>query len=83
MIDASLALLELRMEVQRAEAAAKRLPFPAKHDQYEDHRTDIIGELLGALDRIDPGLGTRLQQALYPRSAAHLSSQAASRRVPK
>lgn len=32
----------------------------------EDHRTEMLGDLLDAIDRGHPGLGTRLQTAMHP-----------------
>lgn len=32
----------------------------------EDHRTEVIGELLEALNRVQPGLGDTFQAAMYP-----------------
>lgn len=62
-------VLELRLVVQKAEAKAAALPEQPSHGQFEDHRTEVIGELLEALDRIDRSLGTRLMLAMYPKSS--------------
>lgn len=39
---------------------------PASHSALEDHRTQTVGELLDAIDRIDPGLGAALMKVMYP-----------------
>jgi hypothetical protein len=60
-------VLELRLVAHKAEAAmAAVLAGSATHLDLEDHRTAVLGELLDAVDRIDPGLGNRLLHALYP-----------------
>lgn len=43
-------------------------PVPPTYDDWCDHRTESIAHLLDAIDRIEPGLGTRLMFALYPKS---------------
>ena len=74
-------VLELRLVVMEAEArAASLLPANATHPQMEDHRTELIGELLEALDRIDRGLGTRLMLAMYPKASAMNQAAAAGER---
>lgn len=32
----------------------------------EDHRTEVLGELFDAIERVHPGVATRLQAAMYP-----------------
>ena len=59
-------VLELRLVAERAEFPVFDAATP--HARLEDHRTDVLGELLDAIDRIDPGLGTRLLHAMYPRA---------------
>lgn len=73
-------VVELRLLVQFAETEAQKLPVLATHGAYEDHRTAVIGELLGALDRIQIGLGTRLLLAMYPRSSSMWCSTLPNRR---
>jgi hypothetical protein len=36
------------------------------HDCLTDHRTEVVGELLDTIDRIDPGLGETLMRAMFP-----------------
>lgn len=74
------AVLELRILVKNAEAAALPLPADATHGQMEDHRTAVSGELFEALDRIDRGLGTRLMLAMYPKASAMNQAAAAGER---
>ncbi len=63
-------LVELRVAVKRAER--RQAESAAGHITVspEDLRTQAIGELLDAIDRIDPGLGTRLLLAMYPTAHA-------------
>lgn len=42
--------------------------LPAGHCDWEDHRTEAMADLTEAVDRIEPGLGSRLFMALYPRA---------------
>ncbi len=62
-------LNELRALVHRAQ---QRMQLPPgtelPHGYMEDQRTAVVADLLDTLDRIEPGLGTRLQHAMYPRS---------------
>lgn len=69
---------ELRLAVLQAEGRAHgwaELPTAQEcgYDVYaaraEDHRVAVLGDVADALDRIDPGLGSRLMQALYPELA--------------
>ena len=72
----SLAHTELRLFVQQAEAAHRALAladqmraaaqWPASLDGWEDLRIVSIASLWDTLDRIEPGLGLRLMQALFP-----------------
>lgn len=40
---------------------------PSAHpSELHDHRTAVAGDMADALDRIEPGLGTRWMQAMYP-----------------
>jgi hypothetical protein len=50
----------------RASAAAGPLPYGTE----EDHRVEMLGELLDAIDRVHPGLGTKLFLAMSPLSTA-------------
>lgn len=55
--------------LQRAEEVKGRLSClpPSTHPaELHDHRTAVAGDMADALDRIEPGLGTRWMQALYP-----------------
>ncbi|MGK2899982.1 MAG: hypothetical protein ACSLE9_15080 [Burkholderiaceae bacterium] len=63
----SIAATELRLVVQRAEQRAARLPARADG---EDFRTETLADLLDAIDRFDPGWGTRLMLAMYPHADA-------------
>lgn len=63
----SIAATELRLVVQRAEQRAARLPQAANRD---DFRTETIADILDAIDRFDPGWGTRLMLAMYPATDA-------------
>lgn len=59
--------LELRLVAQKAERAAQAVSLgQASHLDLEDHRTAVLGDLLDAVDRIEPGLGSRLLHAMYP-----------------
>lgn len=61
------AVTELRLVAHKAEAAvAAVLQGRATHMDLEDHRTAVLGELLDAVDHIEPGLGDRLLKAMYP-----------------
>lgn len=66
------AATELRLVVQRAEDRADRKAPELCH---EDLRTETLGDLMDAMDRIDMGLGTRLMLVLYP----HTDAQGARR----
>lgn len=68
MIPLSEAVLELRLVVAQAEDLAPGLC--ASHGHLEDFRTETYAHLMDALDRVDPGLGTRLLLALYPHADA-------------
>lgn len=66
---------ELRLAVERAEQRAVAwVDSPNEHEccrvQYDgrlvDHRTEVAGDMADALDKVDPGLGARFMQALYP-----------------
>ncbi len=62
---------EVLLMLQTAEHKAARLQVRAEANHVpvgdlEDHRTEVIGELLDALNRCHPGLGERLQAAMYP-----------------
>ena len=59
------AVMEMRQVVARAEARLKT----RKEVCAEDHRTETVGDLMEALDRVDPGLGQRLLVAMYPRAS--------------
>lgn len=54
------------MVAGRAELALAKLGPQPRHSDLEDHRTAVLGELLDAFDRAEPGLGTRLMLAMYP-----------------
>ncbi len=65
-------IAELRLVVDQATARCVAMqaqigagikPTP---DAFSDHRTEIVGELIDCLDRVDPGLGGKLLHALYP-----------------
>lgn len=60
----NVAITELRVTCVVAEAAARQVPRQAI--ELDHHRTSIVGALLDALDRIDPGLGERYLRAMYP-----------------
>lgn len=46
--------------------AARMAGMPISAGDLEDHRTEVIGELLDALNRAQPGLGDTFQAAMYP-----------------
>jgi hypothetical protein len=73
-------LVELRVAVKRAEARRERLGAASQFGDSEDLRTETICEVVEAIDRIDPGLGTRLLMALYPRADAQFAHAVADRR---
>lgn len=60
------AVTELRLVVDGVAVQARRLAHPSFSDM-QDLRTEALGALMDAMDRADPGLGTRLQLLLYPR----------------
>ena len=63
------AVTELRLVVDRAEARAVGFPGFRINQRplcFEDLRTETVADLMDAMDRIEPGLGTRLQLVLYP-----------------
>ena len=49
----------------------------------DDHQTQVVGELLDAIDRIKPGLGTTLMQAMYPLVAPELLALHGPRAKPE
>ena len=55
-------LLVETLQKQSAELLAAR----AGPMQWDDHRTNAIGEIWRTLDRIEPGLGLELVYAMYP-----------------
>jgi hypothetical protein len=70
---------DLLLAVTEAEARAARLlanqpglreqrpPYTrAQADAISDHRTEAAGDMAAALDRIQPGLGERWMQAMFP-----------------
>lgn len=64
-------LVELRMAADQAELMA--IHFLARHngkaptlEDCEDHRIEVLGNLLTALNRVEENLGDRIQQAMYP-----------------
>jgi hypothetical protein len=61
-------LRELRLATMRIErlADAYEARPHRRHGDLEDLRTDALGELLEAMDRIDPGMGQRVHLLLYP-----------------
>ena len=73
------AVAELRLTVAYIER--RELPPGASHSDLQDLRTEALAELLDALDRIDPALGTRVHMVPYPRvnalaSGGQLGAQA-------
>lgn len=64
-----LALCITHIEKRHEALRAKGL---REHLAWEDHRTEAIGDLWEAMDRIDAGLGTRLFLALYPHGHAQV-----------
>jgi hypothetical protein len=65
--------IELVLAVESAEHRALALMQGAgKHhkaltaDQLHDHRCAAAGDVCDAIDRIKPGLGMRLMQAIFP-----------------
>ena len=59
------AVAELRLAVAAIER--RELPPGASYSDLQDLRTEALAELLDAMDRIDPALGTRVHMVLYPR----------------
>lgn len=63
---------ELLLAADKADGRAAQLR--EKHDAgleipfgtLEDNRAELIGDLLEAIDRVQPGLGTRLLNAMHP-----------------
>ena len=77
------AVVELRLAVAAIER--RELPPGASLGDLQDLRTEDLAELLDALDRIDPALGTRVHMVLYPRvdslvSGGQLGAKAATER---
>ena len=60
------AVTELRLVVDALAVQARRIAHPSYGD-LQDLRTEALGELCDALDRLDPHLGTCLHLLLYPR----------------
>jgi hypothetical protein len=60
------AVTDLRIAVEKIERLLAALPHDASHNDLEDHRTECVAELLDAMDKVSPGLGTRAQAAMYP-----------------
>lgn len=54
---------ELRLACAHAESEAHMV---VDRKDAEDHRQAVIGSLLDAVDRIDPGLGMRFLRAMWP-----------------
>lgn len=54
---------ERKAHVMRRRIASQVPPVDA--DDKHDHHVDVIGDMADALDRIEPGLGTRWVQAVY------------------
>lgn len=73
MIARSPAHASLQLMVQKAERRAAvvlhqlETSRPSTHQAHlQDHRTAVAGDLADEMDLIEPGLGTRLMQAMYP-----------------
>lgn len=69
----STTLAELRLAVAQAERRAAKIAPPDKRlaafidpDVLHDHQVAVAGDIADAIDRIDPGLGTRWMQAMHP-----------------
>jgi hypothetical protein len=70
------AVAELQLALKCAEARMDRytsrnptgLPVRGSThaDNLNDHRTEVAGDFAEALDHIDPGLGERFMQAMFP-----------------
>ena len=61
------AVTELRLVVDRA---ANGIATLRRGQSVEDFRTETIADLLDAMDRIDPYLGTKLMLVIYPHADA-------------
>lgn len=59
---------EIELWVQHIESIAESLRATpgTGAEQWEDHRTEAMADLWDTLDRIEPGLGRRAQQAFHP-----------------
>ena len=60
---------ELLLVAEGAEVKAQRVrsaPGAPAFGVVEDHRAEVLGDLLDAIDRVQPGLGTRLHLAMNP-----------------
>lgn len=63
---------ELLLVADKAETKAQDIRYVrdlggnVPYGTCEDHRTEIWGDVLEAIDRSHPGLGTRLQNAMHP-----------------
>lgn len=66
---------ELRLVLINAEAdalilrAARDAGRQVPDGTLEDHRTNVLGEVLTAIESAVPGMGNRLQAAMYPFTA--------------
>lgn len=67
----SLLTAELHLVLANAQASAEHMRQvneldPVPPGVLEDHRTEVLGEIFSAIDRVSPGLGEALQVATYP-----------------
>jgi hypothetical protein len=65
---AELAIAVAQAEVRAAEVKLQlEGQLPSRRQAHlHDHRTAVAGDIADALDRIEPQLGTRWMQAMYP-----------------
>lgn len=89
-VNAALAelLLAVRQAEQRGVAVLLRAAADAGPGQplfafgiLEDHRVEVAGDLADAMDRIQPGLGGRLMQAMFPESNLAISEEEAAEEI--
>jgi hypothetical protein len=76
---------ELALCAQRSVCAAMRLQTKVMergvaltHRDLEDHRSQILGDLLTTLDTVSPGMGEAFMAAMHPLTTSYAADEAAA-----
>lgn len=76
---------ELALCAQRSVCAAMRLQGEVMqrgrvltHHDLEDHRSQILGDLLATLDKVSPGMGEAFMAAMHPLTTSYAADEAAA-----